>query len=347
MKKHIRKWIMIGVTVVLLPILIFVTVCLTRLNTQQWDYAYSNELPKPGMSVDLKHDDVFTDTYIRWCNLLDNAQTAMWKAPEGITMLPLSVSARDGYAIGGYVIVPEGCENETLPTMLYCHGGGFFLTMMNCQLDLASVYASELHCRVVIPQYRTSLDAPYPTPVYDCYDTLKMIASDSKTDTDRVLIYGDSAGGCLAASVTQLCCDEKLLVPAGQMLIYPVTDTAQTYSSLKTYEHATWPREANIRMWNTYLKGISPTSSDYAVPMLHGDCSNLPKAYVEVAEMDTLCDQGIAYAQKMEQSGIDVTLRNVSGAYHGYDGAVENAFVQRELAVRITWLKEALAKAGE
>ena len=339
----IKKWILIGVAVILLPILIFVVVCLARINTRVWDYPYSAELPKPGLGVDFKYYDLFGNLYIRWCNLLDNAQTAMWKAPEGVTKQTLSVPARDGYTIGGYVIVPEGREDDTLPTMLYCHGGAFFLTMMTCQLDMASVYATELQCRVILPQYRISLDAPYPTPVNDCYDTLKSIAADPKTDLDRVLIYGDSAGGNLAASVTQMCCDEGLLQPAGQMLIYPVTDTEQTYPDLVEYQYATWPREANIRMWKTYLDGRTPTPGDYAVPMLHDPLGNLPKAYVEVAELDILCDQGEAYAEKMRQSGIDVTLQKIAGAYHGYDGDVNNAFVQNVLQTRVAWLKSALS----
>ena len=159
------------------------------------------------------------------------------------------------------------------------------------------------------------------------------------------LIYGDSAGGNLAASVTQMCCDEGLLQPAGQMLIYPVTDTEQTYPDLVEYQYATWPREANIRMWKTYLDGRTPTPDDYAVPMLHEPLENLPKAYVEVAELDILCDQGEAYAEKMRQSGIDVTLQKIAGAYHGYDGDVKNAFVQNVLQTRVAWLKSALSDA--
>lgn len=345
MNKRVMKGILIGIAIILVPILLFVGVMLTRVNRAQWDYAYNTELPKPGIGVDLNHDDIFTDLYIRWCNLVNGIQSSQWKAPEGITKLPLSVTARDGATIGGYVLVPSGCEDETLPTMLYCHGGGFFLSLMSCQLDLAAVYTEELHCRVVLPEYRTALDHPYPVPVQDCFDTLKFIASDSKTDTDRVLIYGDSAGGCLAASVTQMCCEEQLLKPAAQMLIYPVTDTAQDYPSLISYEHATWSREANVRMWKVYLGGKKPTENDYAIPMLHSSCAGLPQAWVETAEMDTLCDQGAAYANKMMSDGVPVTLRNVEGAYHGYDGSVGNSFVRRMLDERIEWLRTVLEKA--
>ncbi len=340
MKKHRGLWIPLAV--VLLPILIFAIVCVFRINFHVRDYPYDPALPQPGPGVDFKYDDVFGDLYIRWCNLLDNGMTAAWKAPEGVVKKELRVTARDGYTIGGYVLEPEGCESETLPTMLFCHGGAFFLTMMNSQLDMGAVYADELHCRVVLPQYRVSLDAPYPTPLDDCYDTLKWIAASPLTDLSRVMIYGDSAGGCLAAEVTHRCCDEELLTPCAQMLIYPVADRAQTYPSLKTYEHATWTREANIRMWKLYLNGYEPTSADYAVPMEHESFPAYPLSYVEAAEMDTLCDQDIAYAGKMKEAGVDVTLEEIPGAYHGFDGDVHNAVVRKVLDTRIAWLQDAL-----
>ena len=212
------------------------------------------------------------------------------------------------------------------------------------QLDVGAVYANELHCRVVLPQYRISLDAPYPTPLNDCYDTLKWIAASPLTDTNRVMIYGDSAGGCLAAEVTHLCCDEELLMPCAQMLIYPVADRAQHYPSLRTCENATWTREANIRMWKLYLSGYEPTENDYAVPMEHKSFPDYPLTYVEAAEMDTLCDQDIAYAGKMKEAGVDVTLREIPGAYHGFDGDVHNAVVREVLDMRIAWLQDALAQ---
>jgi len=339
-KKHRGLWITLAV--VLLPILLFAIVCVCRINTHVRDYPYDPALPQPGPGVDFKYDDVFGDLYIRWCNLLDNSMTAAWKAPEGVVKKELHVTARDGYVIGGYLLEPEGCESETLPTMLFCHGGGFFLTMMNSQLDMGAVYADELHCRVVLPQYRVSLDAPYPTPLDDCYDTLQWIAASPLTDRDRVMIYGDSAGGCLASEVTHRCCDEGLLMPCAQMLIYPVADRAQHYPSLKTYEYATWPREANIRMWKLYLNGYEPTSADYAVPMEHESFPAYPLTYVEAAEMDILCDQDIAYAGKMKEAGVDVTLRQIPGAYHGFDGDVNNAVVRKVLDARIAWLQNAL-----
>ena len=343
MKKVSKRPVIIACSILLILILIFAILFVSRINWAGRDYTYSPELPNPGVGIDFKYDDVLADLYIRWCNAYDNMLTSLWKAPKGVVKKPLRVTMRDGVTIGGYILEPEDGTGEKLPTMLFCHGGGFFLTMMNSQLDIGAIYADQLHCRVILPQYRTSLDHPYPTPVYDCYDVLRWIADSADADLDRIMIYGDSAGGCLAASVTQMCCDEKLLQPCCQMLIYPVTDTAQHYSSLTIYENATWTRESNIRMWKLYLSGYEPSEEDYAVPMLRENYDGIPKAYIEGAEMDTLYDQAMAYAEKMRAAGVDVTTETVEGAYHGYDGATQNPFVQKALQNRIDWLKAVLS----
>lgn len=345
MKKKKHRWWIPVTALILVPVLVFALVCACRINRHVRDYPYDPELPKPGPGVDFQYDDVFGDLYIRWCNLLDNSMTAAWKAPDGVVKSTRTLPMRDGANIQVFVLEPTGCENEKLPTMLYCHGGAFFLTLMTGQLDAGAVYAKELHCRVVLPQYRISLDAPYPTPLDDCYDTLRWIADSELTDRERVMIYGDSAGGCLASEVTHRCCDEQLLMPLAQMLIYPVTDRAQHYPSLTEYQYATWTKNANLRMWKLYLNGYEPTAADYAVPMEHESFPAYPKTYLEAAEMDTLCDQDLAYAGKMQEAGVDVTLQTVPGAYHGYDGDVTNSFVRRMLDVRVAWLKELLDAA--
>ncbi len=360
MKNNMRKLLFAGLVVVLQPVMLLCMTCLRRINRRALKYPYNKELPKPGIGVELKYRDKINDLFIHWTNLVNNVGTRKWKVPAGILKAKVSLEMRDGVSIPAYVISTEGSENETLPVIVDYHGGGFFLTLMDFQLELAAFYAKELHCRVVIPQYRTALKHPFPTPLYDCFDTLKLVTADERTDPKRIVILGDSAGGCLAAAVCQMCKDEGEIEPAGQLLIYPVTDISPDYPSLKEYEFATWTTAANERMWEIYLKGMDTeeiiAGSDellhsifegvhvkepgYAIPMLRKSCEGLPKAFVEVAEMDSLCDQGIAYANKLKADGVEVFTTKVPGAYHGYDGSVSNPFVQRMLEERIRWMKD-------
>ena len=63
--------------------------------------------------------------------------------------------------------------------------------------------------------------------------------------------------------------------------------------------------------------------------------------------MDILCDQGEAYGEKLQKAGVDVTMQKVPGAYHGYDGDVNNPYVRQMIDLRISWLRDALAGTAD
>lgn len=346
MKKGKKKTGLIIGACAALVVLVIAVPLLANLNTKIADYPYSPELPKPGVGVDIKNDGAAMRAYIAWNKFYNNTASALWKAPEGVAKTELKVTTRDGEEIGGYILEPAGSEDETLTTMLYCHGGAFFMPILPSSLSVASQYVTALNCRVFMPEYRLTPANPYPVPVNDCYDTLKYIAGLDTVDKDRVIIYGESAGGCLAAETLHMCRDEGLLEPIAAMLIYPVADNAQNYPSLTNYEHATWSREANLNMWKLYLDGVDMSAADYAVPMQQEDFSDYPPVYIEPSEMDTLCDQDIALAAKMREAGVDVSGETIPGAYHGFDGNLESELVKKVLEVRINWLRE-LVNAAE
>lgn len=331
---------MIIIAVVAAIILIIAVPIVTSLNYQVNSYSYAAELSKPGLGVDITNSSLPMRAFIAWNKFYNNTASVMWKAPQGVVKKELRVTARDGEVIGGYMLEPEGSEGERMTAMLYCHGGAFFMPILPSSLELAAHYASTLHCRVFMPEYRLTPKYPYPTPVNDCYDTLKYVSGLDIVDTRRVIIYGESAGGCLAAETLHMCRDEGLLEPIAAMLIYPVADNGQDYPSLVNYEHATWSREANLNMWELYLKGVDLNAAPYAVPMQQEDYSDYPPVYLEPAEMDTLCDQDIALADRMRKAGVEVSGEVIPGAYHGFDGDLESELVKSVLEVRDSWLKD-------
>lgn len=69
---------------------------------------------------------------------------------------------------------------------------------------------------------------------------------------------------------------------------------------------------------------------------------DFPPTYVEAAEIDTLRDQGLAYAEKMREAGVEVQSETVPGAYHGFDGEMNSPLVERVLARRVEVLRQML-----
>ena len=178
--------------------------------------------------------------YIWWNRIANAVICGLYRAPQGVRLKKIRIPVSDGAKIVCFVIEPEQ-KNEKLPVMRFCHGGAFFMPVFKTILMLGARYAQSLNCRVFIPQYRLSLDYPYPVPLTDCHDTLDYIGSHADelcADMEKLLVYGDSAGGCLAAETVHMCRDSGKWMPKGQLLIYPVTDRSSDYASMEKYRYA-------------------------------------------------------------------------------------------------------------
>lgn len=270
--------------------------------------------------------------------------TRAWTPPEGISFRTVSVSSKDGECIECFVVEPE--DDSPLPGMMYCHGGGFYLPLEPPALELAAVYAQKLRVRVFLPEYRLLPDHPYPVPLQDCRTVWNEMAAqaDRLHLNGRILLYGESAGGALAAGLAQQLRDEGEPSPCGQVLVYPaLDDRSEMYPSVEWYSGAVWTKRANTQMWIGYLKNGFQGPEGYAVPLRGTDFTGLPPAYIEPQEIDLLRDEGAAYGERLREAGVPVKVNIIEGSYHGFDADVENPFVQTVLEQRIRAMADMLA----
>lgn len=68
--------------------------------------------------------------------------------------------------------------------------------------------------------------------------------------------------------------------------------------------------------------------------------TNLPNAYVEVAEFDCLRDEGINYTEALQNSDVPVELNITKGTVHGYDMVETSQIVLENKARRIRALQK-------
>lgn len=227
-----------------------------------------------------------------------------------------------------------------LPCLVYYHGGGFFFGAAGPHYRMAKQYALGAACKVAFVQYRLSPKYQFPVPVEDCYAAylwVKEQASALGIDGDRTAIGGDSAGGCLGAAVAQMCRDRGAPRPVFQLLIYPVTDRRMESESNRKYtDTPMWNSRLSVRAWQAYLPAELTGKAAWASPLEAENFGGLPPAYVELAEYDCLHDEGLAYARRLMDAGVDVELIETRGTMHGYEIArkspIVRACVERRLA---------------
>lgn len=267
-----------------------------------------------------------------------------WASPGGVTVRILSILSADGTAVECFLVEPK--MEKPLPGMLYCHGGGFFLPLEVPALELAAVYAKKLCVRAFLPEYRLLPEHPYPVPFEDCRAVWNEMAAQANRHhlNGRILLYGESAGGALAAGLAQQLRDEGEPSPCGQVLVYPaLDDRSEKYPSTERYSGAVWTKRANAQMWSGYLQNGFQGPEEYAVPLRAGDFSRLPPAYVEPQGVDLLRDEGAAYGERLREAGVPVNVNIIEGSYHGFDADVENPFVQTVLEQRVRAMAGMLA----
>jgi acetyl esterase/lipase len=113
---------------------------------------------------------------------------------------------------------------------------------------------------------------------------------------------------------------ERGPMPRLQVLVYPATDLACRDGSMVTCAtcHALTTEKIEDLKAN-YMTDVERESRDVRVsPMYEPDLAGLPAALVVTAGFDPLRDQGEAYANKLDDSGVEVSYRCEDGLCHGF-----------------------------
>ncbi len=216
----------------------------------------------------------------------------------------------------------EPAPGEALPILVFYHGGGFVIGSLDSYDNLCRVLANRADCIVVSVDYRLAPEHKFPAAVDDALDAYRWVsdhAGELDGDARRMAIAGDSAGGNITAVTAIGIRDEGDIAPLLQVLIYPVAGGApETPSHYEFAEELLLTRADILWFYDQYLDQPEDAADPRFAPLLADDLSGLPPALVIVAGYDPLRDEGIAYAECLEQARVGVELTNYEGMVHGF-----------------------------
>lgn len=230
-----------------------------------------------------------------------------------------TLSGYDGGTFQIRVLVPEVKPNAVL---VYLHGGGWVLDDIEGYETLGRQLATKSGAAVVLVNYRKAPEHPFPTPVEDAWTALQWAAGNAERIAgDRVPLFvgGDSAGGNLAAVTAIRARDNGAPELAGQILLYPVTDSDVSRASYLEPENQSFLTTEFMQwFWNHYVPEPALRTHPEASPLNTDSLADLAPALVITAEYDILRDEGEAYAARLEESGVDVEHHRWQGQMHAF-----------------------------
>lgn len=253
--------------------------------------------------------------------VLEGAQKSVNTDVSGIDVSEKTIT-QDGLSVKLFIVRPSGVAG-VLPAFIFFHGGGWVLgdfpTHKRFVRDLV-VYSGVV---AVFVEYSRSPEVKYPVAINECYAATKWVAtngSEINVDGKRLAVVGNSVGGNLAAVTAIKANHENGPALKLQVLFWPVTDANfDTKSYHKYAEDRFLTRNMMIWFWDHYI-GKKQREEIYASPLKASskDLKGLPPALVQTAENDVLRSEGEAYARKMDEAGVEVTLMRVEGMIHDF-----------------------------
>ncbi|MBC2713862.1 MAG: alpha/beta hydrolase [Desulfobacteraceae bacterium] len=240
-------------------------------------------------------------------------------------------------------IKPRNWKNNG-KVMVYTHGGAYTVLSAKSTLGSAALMAEATGLRVISVDYTLAPHAKWQQVTGQVVSVFKALSKQGYAMKD-IAIYGDSAGGGLAAGSVLKMRDQGMGMPAAVVLWSPWSDITETGDSYVTLKHA----EPSY----IYDKVLKSSADAYANPKdqkhpyvspVYGDyAKGFPPTLIQGGTKEIFLSNFIRHYQALDTAGQTVKLDLYEGMIHVFQvtlpGSPEsktalakvNAFVKRHL----------------
>jgi acetyl esterase/lipase len=227
---------------------------------------------------------------------------------------------------------------------VYTHGGAYVLNSAKAVIEAAMFFAAETGLRVIAVDYTLAPHSRWRDTTDEVVDIFTALAEQGFTGDDIVL-YGDSAGGGLAAAVTLKMRDLGMEMPAALVLWSPwadISETGDTYVTLRdaepyyTYEHVLGPAALAYADAEDHKNPyVSPVYGDFR--------QGFPPTLIQGGTKELFLSNLVRLYQALDQAGQTVKLDIYEGMPHVFVPSLpETAESQAAIAKVRDWVSEYL-----
>lgn len=213
-------------------------------------------------------------------------------------------------------ITPRGWQDNG-KVLVYTHGGAYTLLSARTTLGSSALAAARTGLRVIAVDYTLAPHSKWRETTDEVVAVIAELRRQGYAMSD-IAIYGDSAGGSLAAGVVLKMRDQGMGMPAAVVLWSPwadITETGDTYVTLRDAEPS-----------YIYERLLGPSADAYADPAeqkhpyvspVYGDFSTgFPPALIQGGTKEIFLSNFIRLYQALDTAGQTVKLDLYEGMTH-------------------------------
>ena len=207
------------------------------------------------------------------------------------------------------------------PVLIFYHGGGWVIGDLDTHDSLCAEIARVLEITVLSVDYRLAPEHRFPAATQDCLAATRWLAGSPAEighPVTGIIPAGDSAGGNLAAVISQELHGTLAAPILAQWLIYPGVDMTATTGSMADFGEGYILTAAGMAWFTDHYMGPEPDLlHPWASPGHAESLAGQPATLVFTCGLDPLRDQGRAYAGKLIAAGVRTIFREAAGQVHG------------------------------
>jgi len=252
-----------------------------------------------------------------------SARNIEFMAPRGSGLrIPLDAASRDALIVeevdlGGVRAERYLPKASSSGTILYFHGGGFVSGGVGLERRPAAANAIASNCDTFSIDYRLAPKHPYPAALNDAIAAYTAVVARG-ADPATTVLFGASAGACLALSSLLKTRDLGLPRPAGAVLLWPYADfTFSGETIISNGDLDMLPLRDLAHLWGPAYVGNADPSDPLVSPAL-ADLSGLPPLLILAGGAESLLSCAERIAANAHRAGVPAQMNVFPEKVHGW-----------------------------
>jgi epsilon-lactone hydrolase len=243
------------------------------------------------------------------------------KIPAGIQYTQNLI---DGAKVEEFVPVVNSSKASSMRRIrliLYVHGGGYSLGLVNTNRYFVMSIARKTGLRVVLVDYRLAPEHPFPAALEDFLAVYRGLLAQG-VQAGQIAVMGDSSGCGLALAGLTYLRDAGEPLPAAMIAMCPMVDQTNSGETFRTRAQVDpYHLDPKYFMNQYVLVGQDPRNP--LLSPLYADLRGLPPILIHAGDHDVFLCDATRLAEKASQSGVVVTLKVWDSMWHIFQMSAE------------------------